>query len=125
MAIPGRNEGVRVLDELVCEAVSTSGSAPPGYRERGADPGLESATESISRPSQGPPVPAERVAELRRLSTTQLLALVRLHAPDLSSQELLVIHGIAAERLGDDRPPPAGAVELSQEVMIAAVNRSA
>jgi hypothetical protein len=125
MATPGRNEGFRLLDDFTCEAVSEAGGSPPGDKRRGVNPGMHVVTELVSGASQ-PPVPAERIAELRKLSTRQLLALVHLHGPALRAHELLVIHDIAAERLGGDQDPfSEGAIELSREVMLAAVNRSA
>src|SRR5689334_10731978 len=104
MAAPGRNEGIRVLDDFVSEAVPAPGGSQAVRGGRGTTPGMRVVPEGVSRPPQ-PPVSAARVAELRGLSTRQLLALVRRSAAALDDRELLVIHDIAAERLGEDNNP--------------------
>jgi hypothetical protein len=80
-------------------------------------------TEVVSRPSAAG-VPAERVTQLRQLSTGELLALVHQQGSALSSQELLLIHDIAAERWGQEpKPVAADALALSREVMLVAVSK--
>jgi hypothetical protein len=127
MATSGRNEGFHVLEDFTTEALpeAEADAVPTAPKGRGVNPGMHVVTELVSWASQ-PPVSAERIAELRQLSTPQLLALVRGSGPTLTGQELLLIHDVAAERLAEDGTTSSdGAGELSREVMLTAVNKSA
>jgi hypothetical protein len=123
MPSSGQNEGIRVLEEFACEAIPRSGPTAP-TSGRGTNPGMEVVTELVVRASQ-PPLTKERIEELRAMSSAQLLALLRSSGPGLSSQELLAIHDIAAERWTKrDDPVSEGAIELSREAMLVAINRT-
>jgi hypothetical protein len=125
MATQGYNENFRVLDEFICEAILEPSVPQPTPSGRGVNAGMHVVSESAARESQPPPS-SERLANLRGLSTQELLALVHRNGSELRSQDLLVIHEIAAERLGEgERPLSKIAVELSREVMLAAVNKRA
>jgi hypothetical protein len=72
------------------------------------------------------PLAERRKAELRTLSSSQLLALVQLSGAALPPEELRFIHDLAIERLTQDGGPfSEGADELSREVMQVAVRRIA
>jgi hypothetical protein len=87
--------------------------------------GVRVVVEVVGRATQAP-LTEERAAELRALSNSQLLALVRSSGPTLSPEELRVIHDVAVQRLGQGGPPAAeGADELSREAMLATLNRIA
>ena len=123
MPSSGQNEGIRVLEEFACEAIPHSAPAAPSAG-RGVNPGMEVVTELVVRASQ-PPLTKERIEELRAMSSAELLALLRSCGSGLSSQELLVIHDIAAERwTKKDGPGSEGAIELSREAMLVALNRT-
>ena len=122
MANSGRNEGFRMLEEFTCEAVSSPHAARLG---RGVNPGMRVLTETVVTSDQ-PSMTTERVDQLRRMSTPELLDLVKHSGQELDSRELLAIHDIAAERLGEnDVPFSEVAIELSRQTMLVAVNRSA
>jgi hypothetical protein len=125
MAATGRNEDFRLLDDFTCEAISAPGASQLDHMGRGKNPGMDVLTEVISRASQSL-VTSERIAELRRLSSDELLILVKDCGSELDRQELLVIHDIAVERLDKGESPFFEVSrELSREVMHAAVSRSA
>jgi hypothetical protein len=125
MATPGRNEGFRLLEDFTCEAISSARASQLDHKGQGINPGMRIVREVVSRASQ-PVVPIERIAELRRLSSSELLALIQRLGSEIDGQELLVIHDIAVERLGHGESPSfEDSLELSREVMLAAVNRSA
>jgi hypothetical protein len=119
------NEGVRVLDELVCEAILDPSISLPGKTARGINAGMAVESETsigIERAS----IVRDRHAALQALSSVQLLDLVRQTGSDLSGEELLLIHDIAAERLAKGRDAfNEGSYDLSRETMLAALNRSA
>ena len=114
-----------MLDEFACEAIPQSLAATSNPLGRGENTGVRVLTEFTVRASHAP-VPPERIATLRAMTSHELLALVRRSGTALNSHELLVIHDIAAERWGKgDDPFSTAAIDLSREVMIAAVNKSA
>jgi hypothetical protein len=72
------------------------------------------------------PVSDGRIAELRALSTPDLLDLVRTQGRDLATEELRVIHDVAIDRLAaKDRQGSDDADELSRDTMMLALNRLA
>jgi hypothetical protein len=119
------NEGVRVLDELVCEAILDPSISLPGMTARGVNTGMAVELEtSIGDLSVA--IVRDRLKALQALSSVQLLDLVRQTGSDLSGEELLLIHDIAAERLAKGRDAfNEGSYDLSRETMLAALNRSA
>lgn len=119
MPNPGHNEGFRVLEEFTSEAISSHEESP--YKGRGMDAGMRVLEEDVHR-SPAPPVPLERLAELRRLSSPDLLALIQSSGPELDNLELLAIHEIAVERLGRGQGSSfEESLELSRGAMLAAV----
>ena len=125
MAASGHNEGFRVLEDFACEAIPASASAGLGSKGRGVNAGMDVVAELVIRATHLP-LTEERIAELQAMSTAQLLELVRLGDLELSNQELLVIHDIAADRLTKANDPfSVGSRELSREAMLVAIRRSA
>src|SRR5690242_21875626 len=96
-ARPGDNEGFRVLDDFVCEAISGPAGSGAGSMGRGANAGMHVVSELAAGASHAP-LAEGREAELRKLSSSQLLALVQLSGPALSPEELRFIHDLAIER---------------------------
>ena len=77
---------------------------------------------NVARPS----LTEERKAELRKLTTSQLLVLVQDNGAKLSPEELRFLHDLSLERLTTNVEPLAqGADLLSREIMQVAVNRLA
>lgn len=121
MASAGQNEGCEVLEEFVCEAMPDADPLPPGPLGRGVNAGAHLLTELVSSATAAT---QERVAELRGMSIAQLLHLVRSHGAELSSEELLILHDIAAERAAQGNGSLQEAIELSRETMLEAIHRS-
>jgi hypothetical protein len=112
------NEGFRVLDELACEAIPDGSILSAGMTGRGVNAGMVVDSESS--------LANDRITTLHALSSVQLLALVRQTGSDLSGDELLLIHDIAAERLSKGSDAfNEGSFDLSRETMLVALNRSA
>jgi hypothetical protein len=119
------NEGVRVLDELVCEAILDPSISLPEKTARGVNTGMAVEMETSIGDDRVAIVP-DRFGALQTLSSVQLLDLVRQTGSDLSGEELLLIHDIAAERLSKGKDAfNEGSFDLSRETMLAALNRSA
>jgi hypothetical protein len=120
----GHNEGFRVLEEFACKAIPSSGLASPGSAGPGENTGMGMLTELVVRASD-PSAPPERLAQLRAMSSLELLALVHSSGSRLSREELLAIHDIAAERCTKaDDPLSQPAIELSRATMLVAINRT-
>lgn len=120
---PGENEGFRMLDDLVCEAQPAGEVAASGSVGRGANRGARVLAEVVV--STAPP-PEERPSERRTQTNSELLALVRFRAAELTPEDFRIIHEIAIERLTNSSGPfSAGAAELSRAVLQAALGRIA
>ncbi len=121
----GENEGIRVLDDFVCEATPAAGVPVAVSSGRGINAGARMISEVLvgdSRDSTSP----ERVAQLRALNNQQLLAFVRSSGANLNPDELRVIHDIAIERLTQNHSNCSeGADELSREAMLVSIRRIA
>jgi hypothetical protein len=112
MAATGHNEGFRILDEFSTQAIPVKA---PVSASRGVNPGMGVVAEiPVSTAS------ADRIQGLRAMSNAELLAFIRSNGGGLTSEELEVIHDIAAQRWTE-----ADAVELSREAMRTAVTRRA
>jgi hypothetical protein len=124
-AQPEGNEGFRLLEEFVCEAIpgpEVPAAAGPG---RGINAGVQVVVEVVARAPQ-PPLSEARAAELRALGNLKLLALIRSSGRTLSAEELRFIHDLAIQRFGQGGPSVTeGAAELSREAMLATLNRIA
>ena len=121
----GSDEGIRVLDDFVCEAKPGPDMAPVGSSGRGANAGMYVASSFVVR-AEVPSLTQERQAALRNLSNSELLALVQGDGSELGSEELHFIHDLALERLAHgDNSCSQGAEELSRKVMQVAVRRIA
>jgi hypothetical protein len=124
MATPsGDNEGVRVLDEFVCQANSLFQTSQPGGLGAGANAGIRVIAE-LAEDTSRPTMTDQRKADLRRLSTSDLLALVQGGGVKLTPADLRFIHDLAIERLVKcDDDGSKGADELSRCAMEVAVGR--
>ena len=124
-AQPGGNEGFRVLDDFVCDAIAGPEGPGAGSLGRGASAGIHVVSEfMVSASAQ--PLAEGRKTELRKLSSSELLAIVQLTGPQLTPEELRFIHDLAIERLTQSGGPfPEGTDALSREVMQLAVRRIA
>jgi hypothetical protein len=110
MAASFDHEPVQMLDEFVSDGWSGTGFIPgPRVTREGAT--------SHGLPPVG--VSTERIAELRKALTIELLVLLNRRAPALSAGELQVIHDIAAER----SPRTSEEIALMRAVMCEAVTR--
>ena len=123
MSAAGRNEGFRSVDEFTCQAIPAPdvelGEAPG----RGVNEGVRVVTEFVIGASQ-PPLDEARKAELRKLSSPDLIGLVRSGGHALRADDLRFIHDLAIERLLQQVAlSSADAAELSCVVMQAAVRR--
>jgi hypothetical protein len=123
---PGENEGFRVLEDFVCDAIPGPGISTDGPCARGENEGVDVQWELVVNASPDP-LTQDRKAELRRLNTTELHALVQKSWSELSPAELGFIHEIALEGLAqkEGNLTSNGAEELSREVMQAALRRIA
>ncbi len=120
---PGVNEGMRILEDFVCDAVPAPNLVVGGSPGAGRNMGIDLVAELVT---SNPPVPLdeERRIQLRALSHADLLALVRQHNVELSPEELLFIHDLAIESLaGAASPCPPGADQLPRELMRLALRR--
>jgi hypothetical protein len=119
------DEGLRVLDELACEAILDPSISLPETTSRGINAGMAVDKES-SLHDEPAPVVRDRINTLRVLSSPQLLDLVRQKGTNLSGEELLLIHDIATERLSNGKDAfSEGSFDLSRETMLVALNRPA
>ncbi|HZY85899.1 MAG TPA: hypothetical protein VFE78_13775 [Gemmataceae bacterium] len=84
-ARPDGNEGFRLLDDFVCEAVPGPGAPSTAAAGRGVNAGVRVVVEVVGRATQAP-LTEERAAELRALSNSRLPAPVRPSGPTLSLQ---------------------------------------
>src|ERR1051325_9025096 len=123
MAGQGNNEGFRILDEFVCTAILGTTMPPSGSAGRGINDGISVTGKLDFASPYRRPVDQTRIAALRAMSNAELLALIRASGADMSGQELLTIHDIAAERLSTGSQA-AEAIEVSREAMRTAVKRS-
>lgn len=98
MTRPGESEGIRVLEDFVCEAVA----APP----------------ALAADLAGETFPDARREALRTMTNAQLLALLRGSGGDLGREELRYLRGLARDRMGSGDPAPG---EPGGEVSLAAV----
>jgi hypothetical protein len=121
----GKNEGCRVLEDFVCEALPGPGIPVGIPLGRGAKVSVQMLSEFAVNVAQLP-LTDERKAELRKLTTAQLLVLVQSNGAKLSPEELRFLHDLSLERLTTNAECVAqGADLLSREIMQAAVNRLA
>jgi hypothetical protein len=124
MATIGHNQGFRVLDEFVCDAIGRSDMDTTGVRGRGINPGMQVVAERTVGDTLSA-VPENRLTELRKMSSAELLAIIRSTGPSLNNAELVAIHDIAAERLSNGPGPVASEeLDLSRAAMLAAVERT-
>src|SRR5947209_6226861 len=120
----GENEGFRILDDFVCDAIPGPGIALEGPFGRGENEGMHFLWELDFNASQ-PPLAEERKAEFHKLGSSDLHALVRNTWSELTPAELEFLHELALERMAqkDAESPSHGAERLSREVMNAALRR--
>jgi hypothetical protein len=123
---PAENEGFRVLEEFVCDAIPGPGISKDGPFARGENEGVDVQWELVVNASHEP-LAEDRKAHLRQLNTADLHALVSKGWAELKPMELAFIHELALERLAPKKEGPFsnGAEELSREVMRAALRRIA
>ncbi|NUQ62039.1 MAG: hypothetical protein HUU20_06100 [Pirellulales bacterium] len=116
------NEGVRLLDEFVCQAVRYPCVLAPksagSVASRGENEGIRISEEAVSACGPQPiDVPSKRIAcfsesELRSLSTAQLFTLVQQLSSDMVPSQLALIREIVTQRLARCREEIALGSEL-------------
>jgi hypothetical protein len=94
----GTNEGIRVLDDFVCEAIPMMPLPDGVVPSRAKNNGVQAVVEF----EQTGPLLGERQDALRAMSNESLLDLIENNASALTTDEIRFVHDIALERLGSD-----------------------
>jgi hypothetical protein len=116
---PVFNEGIHVLEDFVCEATPVPGVNSATSPGSGINAGIIVSDDDLS--GSRPHLSAK---ELRELSNSQLCNLLEMSGPNLSPEDLRMIHDIAIERLLQNEPAVSeGAVNLSKEAMQVTLHR--
>jgi hypothetical protein len=95
----GRNDGFRVLDEFICDAVPASGMPASSSCGRGKNAGMQ-VTQELTFQAL-----ADGIAPLAALSSAELLALVEGNGAGLTLPEAKTIVQIALERVERNEDP--------------------